>query len=102
VDYLASDVYKALQFQFSSGVRLHELVSIAQVVASLAGCTPPTKKEKRSYLLMVKWFHDRWAKIGPWIPVTNLRDEGQVPITARREGIETLIMTGLSRSYGIP
>jgi hypothetical protein len=49
VDYLESEVFKALQFQFSSGVRLRELVSIASVVASLCGCSVPTKKEKRSF-----------------------------------------------------
>jgi hypothetical protein len=83
-------------------MRLHELVSIATVLATYAGCSPPTKKEKRSFILMIKWFYDQWARIAPWVPCVNLRDERGIPITAHREGVEALVMKRLPSAFVLP
>lgn len=74
---------------FSSGVRLHELNSIATIVSSLlSGVKEPNRDTKRSFPLLIQWFHDNWEQVYPMLSCIQLRDENNQVIDGRREIIE--------------
>jgi hypothetical protein len=77
--------FELLRFQFSSGVTMRELASVAEVLAITAGTTGPGREEKRSFRALIGWFVRSWAVIGPWIPSVALRDAQGHPITGGRE-----------------
>jgi hypothetical protein len=80
--------FRILQAKFSSGVTIHELQSVAEVLAGCTGLLPPGREAKRSFPVLVKWFVSSWARISPWLAVIELRDEcGQV-IDGQRESLE--------------
>jgi hypothetical protein len=83
--YLDCDEFKFLQAKFSSGLCLRELRSIAIILSGLTGVLEPNRDVKRSYLLLIKWFKERWSQILPWLPLIQLRDGEDRPIDGRRE-----------------
>jgi hypothetical protein len=77
--------------QFSSGVRQRELLSVANVLCTIIETLPlPTRSEKRSYPLLLRWFEVHWALIEPWLPLFSLRDEHGKIINFERERMETM------------
>jgi hypothetical protein len=84
-EYLDCDEFKFLQAKFSSGICLRELCSIAIILSQLTGFPKPNRDVKRSYLLLIKWFKDRWDRVLPWLPLIQLRDEENRPIDGKRE-----------------
>lgn len=81
--------YATLIQRFSSGVRLHELNSIATILSSiLSGVKEPSRDEKRSFPLLIEWFHNNWELISPVLPCIQLRDENNQIIDGRREIFE--------------
>lgn len=87
--YENSIEYRTLIQMFSSGVRLHELNSIATILSSLlSGVKEPNRDTKRSFPLLIQWFHANWELILPVLPCIQLRDENNQVIDGRREIIE--------------
>jgi hypothetical protein len=84
-EFLARQEFQILQAQFSSGVRLPELRSIALVLSSIADLPPPGRDAKRQLGLMVQWFVRHWNVVSCWLPFVTLRDEQGLPIDGRRE-----------------
>jgi hypothetical protein len=76
---------RTLQAKFSSGVCLTELGSIAIVIASIVGIKPPTRKVRRYYQKLIKWYHENWELVSVWLPFIELRDGGGMLIDHRRE-----------------
>jgi hypothetical protein len=90
-DWQSSPVWNKLRRQFSSGVRQPELQSIAHILCGLTGAlSPPSRSEKRSFPLMIRWFDVNWATIGPWMTLIDLRDEHANVINFKRERAETM------------
>lgn len=84
--YENSFEYRTLIQMFSSGVRLHELNSIATILSSLlSGVKEPNRDTKRSLPLLIQWFHDNWDQISPILPCIQLRDENNQVIDGKRE-----------------
>jgi hypothetical protein len=54
----------------------------------ISACPMPTKKEKESFLLMLKYYCANFAVISPLLPFVTLWDENEVPIDSRRERID--------------
>jgi hypothetical protein len=69
-------VRAALQIYYGENVTVHELVSIATVVASFSGVPLPNRKQKRSLAELTGWYRNNWAFISPFLPLIQLRDEG--------------------------
>jgi hypothetical protein len=78
-------VFEVLRHQFSSGVTIRELCSVAEVLASQTGVPPPGRVEKRSFQALMAWFVNCWAVVAPWLPVVTLCDDKCRPITGNRE-----------------
>lgn len=77
--------------QFSSGVRLQELTSVAIILSSIIPLLPsPDRNEKRSYNALLGWFHKYWDMISPILPLIQLRDENNMVINQRRELLEMI------------
>lgn len=77
--------------QFSSGVRLQELTSIAYILTSIIPLlNSPNRNEKRSYTALLTWFYNNWNMINPILPMIQLRDENNQIINYRREMIDML------------
>lgn len=84
--YENSFEYRTLIRMFSSGVRLHELNSIATILSSLlSSVKEPSRDTKRSFPLLIQWFHDNWDLIYPVLPCIQLRDENDQVIDGKRE-----------------
>jgi hypothetical protein len=79
---------RLLQVQFSTGVRISELRSIASILAFLAGIPPPTRAMNRQHAQLIQWYRAHWRKIAAFLPLVQLRDEQNVPIDGRRELVE--------------
>jgi hypothetical protein len=91
-DYQRSPVWQRLQLQFSSGVRHRELETVALILCSLNNQLPvPTRSERRSFALMIRWFETYWAKLEPILPLVALRDEFDEVINLKREQQETMV-----------
>jgi hypothetical protein len=90
-EYLNCEEYQVLKTKFSSGVTLKELRSIAVVVSLMSGLLEPSREDKRSYVLMIKWFKDRWETVGPMLPFIHLRDANDRIIDSRRELIDKVM-----------
>jgi hypothetical protein len=69
-----SVAWDALTHHFSSGVRHRELCSVALVLSHCFGFTTISRDARRSYPVLIKWFHDNWAIIEPVLPFVALRD----------------------------
>ena len=82
-----SEVWMALQTQFSSGVTHSELQSIAEIAYLYSGCriNPVSRAEKRDMRVLVKWFEDNWSTVGPIVKCMRLLDQNHVPINLARE-----------------
>lgn len=77
--------------QFSSGVRLQELASVALILSSIIPLLPsPDRNEKRSYTALLGWFYKFWDMICPILPMIQLRDENYSVINGRREILEMI------------
>lgn len=77
--------------QFSSGVRLQELTSVALILSSIIPLLPsPDRNEKRSYKALLGWFNRFWDLILPVLPMIQLRDENYQVINGRREILEMI------------
>lgn len=87
--YKNSNEFKTLIQKFGSGVRLPELISVAQILSLLSRSIPePNREEKRSFQGLIGWFHTNWEIIEPLLPLVHLRDEYNQIIDGRREFIE--------------
>lgn len=84
-DVFQSQEFQFLQLQFSTGVTLNELASVACVVAHFAQVQGPSRKAKRSFCQLVRWFIENWAAISVVLPLVHLRDSNCEVIDARRE-----------------
>jgi hypothetical protein len=73
-------------------VRFTELKSIAAVLASLADLVPPDRETRRQCVLLIKWFREHWRLVSPFLPLLQLRDEFDVPITGQRELLDKVMM----------
>ncbi|OHT01664.1 hypothetical protein TRFO_31447 [Tritrichomonas foetus] len=65
---------------YSSGVRLHELRSIAEILCQIVTTMkPPNREMKRSFPQLIGWYRSNWTTVSPLLPLIQLRDEnGQV------------------------
>jgi hypothetical protein len=81
--------YHWLAVRFSSGVTLKELVSIAEIAATLAKVQSPSRNDKRNFKLMVCWFKSHWDQLTPWLHLIQLHDEEMNVIDGNREVKET-------------
>jgi hypothetical protein len=77
--------FRVLAARFSTGVTIRELVSVAEIVSSLARISPPSRDAKRNFGLMIRWFRSRWTSVGPWLPLISLCDEERCIIDGARE-----------------
>jgi hypothetical protein len=77
--------FQTLQFCFSSGVRLRELVSVALVIADLGEIAAPGRRAKRHFDLLMDWYRQNWAVVAVWLPYVQLRDANDLSIDSRRE-----------------
>lgn len=84
-DVFQSREFQFLQLQFSTGVTLNELASVACVVAHFAHVQGPSREAKRSFCQLVRWFIENWAAISVVLPLVHLRDSNCEVIDARRE-----------------
>jgi hypothetical protein len=85
-NWQSSPIWIKLRRQFSSGVRQPELRSIANILSGfIEALQPPSRSEKRSFPLMIRWFDVNWATIGPWIPLVHLRDSQMDIVNFTRE-----------------
>jgi hypothetical protein len=85
IGVLESDEYRVLQGKFSSGINVHELQSVAILIAHLTGIAAPSRAEKRNGAALVRWYMQHWAHVIPLLPMIELRDQGGEVISARRE-----------------
>lgn len=86
--------YKTLIQRYSSGVRLPELCSLAKILSTiLSGVVEPSREEKRSFPLLIEWYHTYWDVISPMLPYIQLRDENNQVIDGRREIIEKCLQS---------
>ena len=77
--------------QFSSGVRLQELISIGIILTSIIPpLHSPNRDEKRSYTALLTWFYNNWDMINPILPMIQLRDENNQIINSQREMFDML------------
>lgn len=84
--YEKSDEYRILVQTFSSGATLKEYVSIATILSTLLPqVKEPSRTEKRSFVLLMKWFKENWELIFPVLPFIQLRDENKKVIDGQRE-----------------
>jgi hypothetical protein len=77
-----------LRSQFSTGVTLTELDSIAKVISGFAGIPRPTRLQRRNFCEMIVWYRTWWQSVTPWLTLVQLRDKHNVIIDARREAFE--------------
>jgi hypothetical protein len=90
-DYESSPIWQMIRRQFSSGVRHRELLSVASVLCSLVEPLPlPSRTERRSFPLLIRWFRDNWAAIRPVFPLIHLCDDSRSVINFQRERRETM------------
>jgi hypothetical protein len=82
---------RILRAKFSSGVTLKELGSVGVLLSSLLDIAPPPRPARRSYVLLLKWFKERWSHILPILPFIQLRDDNDVPIDGQRELLDLLL-----------
>jgi hypothetical protein len=85
LDLCESEEFRILQGKFSSGVTVHELQSIAVILAHFAGIQAPSRREKRNCGYLVEWYRRYWQEILPWLPIIELRDRSGRVIDGRRE-----------------
>lgn len=86
--------YRTLLQKFSSGVRLPELCSVAKILCTiLSGLIEPSRDQKRSFPLLIEWYHNYWDLISPVLPLIQLRDEKDQVIDGRRELIEKYLQS---------
>jgi hypothetical protein len=65
--------------------------SIALVLCSLIEkLTVPTRSEKRSFPLLIRWFELNWARIEPFLPLVQLRDANFEAINFTRQKADWL------------
>lgn len=84
--YKDSNEYRILIQNFSSGVRLKELCSVAIVLCKIvSGIKEPNRDEKRNLSLLIEWYHNNWSLVYPMLPFINLRDENNEIINGERE-----------------
>jgi hypothetical protein len=90
---LDCEEFHALRARYTTGVRLHELASVAVIAARLACVPQPKRDTRRHFVLLITWFRENWARVAPWLLCIGLRDEGDRPIDGRREAIDRGIRT---------
>jgi hypothetical protein len=88
VDLTGFAEYQALATRFSSGVTIHELASVAEVLSCLAGVAAPCRSEKRNFRQLICWFRAHWASVTPYLCAIQLRDSEGTVIDAGRESTE--------------
>jgi hypothetical protein len=93
-----SGEFRLLQMKFSTGVRLNELKSIAQVLALLANVKPPTRDMNRHHSQLMRWYSDNWEHILPCLPMVHLCDQQGMPIDGNRELVERKLNHMISES----
>jgi hypothetical protein len=79
------EVCNTLQAQFSTGVRLPELRSIAAVLCQLVELRPPSREANRNCAVLMRWFVANWTFIRPLITSIELRDRDGRTINRARE-----------------
>lgn len=96
INHLAlQHINNIIKQQFSSGVRLQELTSIAIVLTSIIPpLHSPNRDERRSYTALLTWFYNNWDMISPILPMIQLRDENNQVINSQREMFD-MISKGL-------
>jgi hypothetical protein len=88
--------FRSLQRQFSTGVRVTELRSIAVVLALIAKIRPPTRAMSRQHSLLLQWYRAHWCEIAPFLPLIQLRDNQNLPIDGNRELVERRLIRVVS------
>lgn len=83
-------IWSALKWHFSSGIRLKELASISIIISAMLKIQQPTRDERRSFPLLLKWYSSYWKLIEPILPIIHLRDSSNQIIDGRRELYESL------------
>ena len=84
-DYKNSRAWKCLREQFSTGIRHRELVSIASVLTQMYGLPEINRDARRSFVVLIKWFDDRWSEIDTYVKHMCLLDENMTKIDHKRE-----------------
>jgi hypothetical protein len=78
------EAWRAIQYQFRSGITHHELRSVAQVICLKTGLTLD-RDAYRDRAVLIKWFSDNWIQVAPILGCMNLRDSFNREITLVRE-----------------
>ena len=73
--------WNILQQHFSSGIRQSELASVAIVLSQQLQLTHLSREAKRTFVPLIQWFHNNWAKIEPVLPFIQLFDDDLNPIS---------------------
>lgn len=84
-DYKSSDVWKKLMVRFSSGIRHHELFSVAIIIQQIIKSTSLSRNEKRSFPLLIRWFERNWNSIESVLSSIRLLDVNFHSIDAASE-----------------
>jgi hypothetical protein len=85
-------LFGLLQLQFSAGIRLSELRSIAIILATFAQLRLPDRETCRRWEGIMNWYKTHWTELMPLFPLTELRDQNEIPINAKREFIEKKLL----------
>ena len=84
-DYKNCKAWKCLREQFSTGIRHRELLSIASILTQLYGLPELNRDARRSFVVLIKWFDDRWPQIDTYLKHMCLLDENMMKIDHERE-----------------
>lgn len=86
ISYENSNEYRVLIQNFSSGVTLRELCSIAIILSTyVPGVKMPNRDEKRNYPLLIEWYCNNWELVCPMLPYINILDANKEIINGERE-----------------
>ena len=69
---------------------MKEIVCVAQVLSTFYNVPGPNRDAKRSFALLLEWFHKNWSTIRPLLPKVNLLDENFKPINFQREILDSM------------
>jgi hypothetical protein len=84
-DFEKCDTWQQLIEHFSTGVRHKELVSVANVLSDCFEVKKLSRSARRSYPVLIKWFHDNREEIVPLLDFVSLLDKYERVIDYDRE-----------------
>jgi hypothetical protein len=66
--------------RFGNGITHRELFSIASIISSQFNISGLSRDARRSFVVLLKWFDDKWSWIDPILPLITQLDENQQPV----------------------